>query len=878
MAARAHMLPCLPGGHRSLLSALFACCLALGALAGFALPAGATVQAPRTAAAFTIPANEGVAIAQIATVRIVAHYTFTFTLGKLPGQTAIGNCTGLGVLLQSSVATVKPGSAYLLTASAVLSQNTPCPDAKDGLPPNATNITAAFNEADVYLSTAYSGLGQPPIKLQIKDATALLPNLTTSPVLIGAVATAPNGDAFPHDYPTVAFASQGTTGAVIDLKSSTGNALSSRDLNGTTPGDPSQYLTPASSSATIPANTSVGAPVVDATTGTLVGLVDRSGTLDTAIGKLSTDSLPGANTACPTTATPPSGGCLSTKWRAAMDAFYIGNHANDGTLLREIVQQYPDFGGAKDFLTAAQAAAASPTPVRSPATPGASNNGGGLFGSLSLSSPVKIGLIVLEVLLVLVFIMTLILSVRRLRGRSTQAQRIQEAPAAQGGQFSPPGRAGGHPPLISIGPSDMRAKLENGPPEQRLPAGEPDDLKAPPPPETAQPTRYPDASVMKQSDLRTQPSPATPPAWQQAPTVPGYTPSRASPAARQQVAPVQKGPAERAIFCPDCGKQQPPGAKVCPNCGFDIYQALTVLPGAGASPQQPITPEPGYPRGERDPRRLAPGAVLQGRYRIEQAVASGGMGAVYRATDRHFERACAVKEMLDHFSKDEDREQALQWFKREALLLLDLHHPAIPRVFDYFSQDDRQYLVMDLIEGRTLAEVLKQEGKPYGLPEARVRSWAAQLCNVLAYLHNLKPPVIFRDLKPANIMVTGEDRVKLIDFGIARSFQEGGQATVIMTVGYAPPEQMEGRPQPQSDLYALGATLHRLLTGHEARENKPSVFDFPSIRSLRPEITPQFEAVIFKALKKDIGERWASAREMEQALLQLPPLSPASVS
>jgi serine/threonine protein kinase len=254
------------------------------------------------------------------------------------------------------------------------------------------------------------------------------------------------------------------------------------------------------------------------------------------------------------------------------------------------------------------------------------------------------------------------------------------------------------------------------------------------------------------------------------------------------------------------------------------------------------------------------------------------MGAVYRATDRHFERACAVKEMLDYFTKDEDREQALQWFKREALLLLDLHHPAIPRVFDYFSQGDQQYLVMDFIEGRTLAEVLKQEGKPHGLPEARVRSWATQLCNVLAYLHNLKPPVIFRDLKPANIMVTGEDRVKLIDFGIARSFQEGGQATVIMTVGYAPPEQMEGRPQPQSDLYALGATLHRLLTGHEARENKPSVFDFPSIRSLRPEINPQFEAVIFKALKKEMSDRWASAREMEQALLQLPPLSPTEVS
>src|SRR5579885_1370910 len=476
---------------RSLLAGLLALCLALGALAGFALPAGAAAQTPRTAAPFTIPSSEGVAIAQIATVRIVATYTFTFTLGNLPGQTRQGECTGLGVLLQSSQAASPAGSVYLLTTTSVLSaKDQQCPEASLGVPTNPApkNVTVAFAGAEVYLSKAYSGLGQPPITLQIKDATSLLSNLTTSPSLTIAVATAANNGAFSHDYPTIALATQGTTGQVIDLKTSSGLSLSSSDLNGAAGSsiDPSQYLTPVPS-ATIPPNTSVGAPVVDTTTGALVGLVDRTGALDSAIGKLSTDTLPGASTACPGLTSTPTATCLSAQWRAAMDAFYIGNHANDGTLLREIVQQYPDFGGAKDFLTAAQAAAASPTPVRSPATPGASNNGGGLFGSLSLSSPVKIGLIVLVVLRVLGCIMTLILSVR-LRRRSAQAQRIQEAPAAQGGQFSPPGQASGHPPLISIGPSDMGAKLEEGPPGQRLSAVKSGDLKPEPPPETAQPT------------------------------------------------------------------------------------------------------------------------------------------------------------------------------------------------------------------------------------------------------------------------------------------------------------------------------------------------------------------------------------------------------
>ena len=334
------------------------------------------------------------------------------------------------------------------------------------------------------------------------------------------------------------------------------------------------------------------------------------------------------------------------------------------------------------------------------------------------------------------------------------------------------------------------------------------------------------------------------------------------------------------IECTNCHTTNNDDAQECIKCHSPLV--ASTARGDPISSPPPPPPLEGEPEsGPKDngqgkgPKRLTAGTELQHkRYKIEKAVAKGGMGAVYKGFDQHFKRACAVKEMLDNFSNEEDREQSLQWFEREAHMLLDLHHAAIPKVFDFFAENGHSYLVMEFVDGRTLAEVLEQDGQPRGLPEARVRSWGAQLCSVLAYLHSQNPPVIFRDLKPSNIMVTSDDKVKLIDFGIARSFQGGHQATVIMTLGYAPPEQLEGKPTPKSDIYALGATLHRLLTRHDATNNKPSIFDFPTIRSLRPEISPQFDALIGRALQKDPMSRWVSAGEFEQAILRLPPVLP----
>ena len=281
-----------------------------------------------------------------------------------------------------------------------------------------------------------------------------------------------------------------------------------------------------------------------------------------------------------------------------------------------------------------------------------------------------------------------------------------------------------------------------------------------------------------------------------------------------------------------------------------------------------------------DPKRLPVGTTLSGaRYTIESLIAQGGMGAVYRAIDTRFNRPCAVKEMLDEFRQESERADAFKWFEREATLLLELNHPCIPRVRDFFPEGGKNYLVMDFIDGYTLAQMLEIEGNVQGIngasgiTEARARSWTRQVCSVLSYLHRLTPPIIFRDLKPSNIMITKRDEIKLIDFGIARTFQSQTQATVIMTIGYAPPEQLHGRPEPRSDLYALGATIHRLLTRHDAVNNKPSVFSFPAIRSLRPDVSVAFDQIIMRALAPNIEQRWASADEMERAVINLPPLS-----
>ena len=285
----------------------------------------------------------------------------------------------------------------------------------------------------------------------------------------------------------------------------------------------------------------------------------------------------------------------------------------------------------------------------------------------------------------------------------------------------------------------------------------------------------------------------------------------------------------------------------------------------------------------QDRRRLPAGTELSDkRYVIERLAGVGGMGAVYLAMDRRFNKPCAVKEMLDSSRTESERVQAIEWFSREASLLIELNHQCIPHVRDFFTDGGRHYLVMDFIKGRTMSEVAEQDtiivgpNGIHGVAESRARYWGQQLCSVLSYLHSQTPPIIFRDLKPSNIMVTDNDTIKLIDFGIARPFQNQAQATVIMTHGYAPQEQVLGSPEPRSDIYALGATLFRVLTHHDPSNNKPNVFTFPALRLLRPDVSPTFEQIVMKALALFPEQRWSNAAEMERAIANLPPFGTPS--
>ena len=260
--------------------------------------------------------------------------------------------------------------------------------------------------------------------------------------------------------------------------------------------------------------------------------------------------------------------------------------------------------------------------------------------------------------------------------------------------------------------------------------------------------------------------------------------------------------------------------------------------------------------------------VLQERYVIIRLLGSGGMGAVYLAQDMRLNhRFCAVKEMmLDPDATPEEKARAEQLFRQEAAILAGLSHTHLPKVFDYFTEGDRYYLVMDYIEGETLEEKLQKNGG--ALPEEQVVQWAIQLCDVLDYLHSRNPPVVFRDLKPANIMIDRNGVVKLVDFGIARLFDPRKKTDTLKmgTMGYAPPEQYQGQGQtgPRSDLYALGATLHHLLTGRDPANEPP--FSFPVLRSLNPSVTARTEAVVMQALAYDQTQRFESARAMKTAL------------
>ncbi|MEF3275740.1 MAG: protein kinase [Chloroflexus sp.] len=294
----------------------------------------------------------------------------------------------------------------------------------------------------------------------------------------------------------------------------------------------------------------------------------------------------------------------------------------------------------------------------------------------------------------------------------------------------------------------------------------------------------------------------------------------------------------------------------CFQCGATINQEAIFCPECGTrirGSEQPITVIP-------------PLQVLQDRYELRQRLGSGGMGSVYLATDRRLTTVqWAVKEMSDAaITSPIERQQAREAFRQEAELLARLSHPYLPRVTDHFEENGRSYLVMELVPGENLRDYVNRVGLPR--PVHEVLRWTAQICEVLAYLHAQQPPIIFRDLKPTNVMITPNGTIKLVDFGIARLFKPGKErdTQAFGTPGYSAPEQYgRGQTDPRSDIYSLGVLMHHLLTGHDP---STTPFRLPPVNQLNPSVPPYIVAVIARATDNDPNRRFASVVELQQAL------------
>lgn len=310
------------------------------------------------------------------------------------------------------------------------------------------------------------------------------------------------------------------------------------------------------------------------------------------------------------------------------------------------------------------------------------------------------------------------------------------------------------------------------------------------------------------------------------------------------------------IFCDTCGAANVPQSDHCAVCGSSL-QTLTHLISSQKQSVSAVTTQ-----------HLPTKPLLKGRYNISQQIGKGGFGAVYKAVDTQIgNRIVAVKEMNhDHLSPQESAE-ASEHFQQEVFLLARLKHPNLPSIYDYFIEAGHWYVVMDFIEGETLEDYLTRTGNGHRsggpLPIDESLRIGIELCMVLDYLHTRQPPIIFRDLKPANIMRNADGQLYLIDFGIARIFKRDKlkDTVALGSPGYAAPEQYgKAQTTPRSDIYALGALLHQLVTGNDPSLT-PFVFQPPQLPGY-----PQLSTLIMQMLEPDVNRRPPSIAVIRQIL------------
>lgn len=338
--------------------------------------------------------------------------------------------------------------------------------------------------------------------------------------------------------------------------------------------------------------------------------------------------------------------------------------------------------------------------------------------------------------------------------------------------------------------------------------------------------------------------------------------------------------------CDQCHAEVQDGARFCPSCGYKFAEATpaAAVPTIVLPPQQAAAPAPLQTDGAT--KRID--ALLRGRYLILKKLGEGGMGAVYLVEDTSlFGKQCIVKEMLPYYTTEQEKQEAEKFFLREVQLLAQLKHPGIPQIFDHFIEADHYYYVMEFVEGQTLAALANSKnGK---LSEAEVLNYAKQIADILDCIANRAEPVIHRDIKPENILVDANGQVKLVDFGLAKAQSTqiitGDKSSALGTPGYAPPEQYQGKAEPRSDVYALGATMHHLLSGVDPRQAS-APFQYDPLARLNPGVSAATVALVERLLNVNVAAR-PTARELKQYFhntaagakpVVSPPLSPTNLA
>jgi serine/threonine protein kinase len=292
------------------------------------------------------------------------------------------------------------------------------------------------------------------------------------------------------------------------------------------------------------------------------------------------------------------------------------------------------------------------------------------------------------------------------------------------------------------------------------------------------------------------------------------------------------------VFCNKCNYKNTNSAKFCQGCGGEL--AAT-----------------------EDDGTLMAGVILDNRYEIKRLLKTGGFGSVYEAIDKSNNSICAVKEMLSSPSDTtEEREYLGIRFKREKEIFNELSHPNLAISKDSFIEHNRYYFVMDYIEGKELYMVMKEDYHGDGIPEAIVIEWVKQILDALDYLHNQSPPVIYRDLKPENIMLRTDGKIIIIDLGLARVITPDITMTAIGTPQYAPEELFAGKPEPRTDIYSLGATMHCLLTGIVPI----NLFYFKPLREVNQNISEEMEHLVARAVERNPEDRYENVRAMREDL------------